>query len=553
MRSALCCVTLLLLNGCAWAQERATAPVPALIEERAGIAGEPVDLTLQDALLQVLRSNKDIEASRLDVEAADLNSRLASSVYDPTLAVDSHYEKRATPISSILGGTTNGRLDETELLTTPSLSGLFPWGASYQVSSTINKQTSNNLFFPLNPQFYSYLNFSVTQPLLRGRSIDEARSRILISTKNKAISKEQFAQRVLETISRTSKAYFDLVSALEGLAIQKEAFHQAQRAVESNQRMASKGLLPPIDVVASEAQVKTFETAYLSAQETVMVTENSLKFLMLPDRESPIWSRALHPVSQIDADPERLAAVEIPVEKAVVEALSKRPEVSQVKTLAGINSINTRLFRDQTHPQVDLYGSYTSTGLAGIVASRPSNPLFGTIPITVPPDLRGDVSDAFLNSVYQRDPTFRVGVRFSLPLRNRAAETNLGLAEVEARRIRNQSEQVKEAVEVEVRNGIQALRSAQARFRAARAAREYAERDYESDKRKVSAGLTTVFVMLQRQTDLVQAEGRELQAKTDLRKSVIELERAMGRTFEVYHIDVAKARDNVSGKAPAAH
>jgi outer membrane protein TolC len=104
-----------------------------------------------------------------------------------------------------------------------------------------------------------------------------------------------------------------------------------------------------------------------------------------------------------------------------------------------------------------------------------------------------------------------------------------------------------------VRNGIQALRSAQARFRAARAAREYAERDYESDKRKVSAGLTTVFVMLQRQTDLVQAEGRELQAKTDLRKSVIELERAMGRTFEVYHIDVAKARDNVSGKAPAAH
>jgi outer membrane protein TolC len=553
MRAVFCCIAVSLLNMGAMAQDHSSGPIPVLSLERAGITGEPVELTLQDAILLVLNSNKDIEASRLDIQAANLNSKLASSVYDPTLTFDSHYEKKATPVSSILGGSLDGRLDETEFDATATLSGLLPWGgASYQASSSNSRQTSDNLFIPLNPQFYVNLNVSVTQPLLRGRSIDEARSRIQISAKNKTVSDEAFAQHVLETVSQTSKAYFDLLSALEGLAIQEEAFRQAQRAVESNQRLAAQGLLPAIDVVASEAQVKTFETAYLSAQETVTIAENSLKLLMLPGRDSPVWSKALHPVSQIDADPERLVAIEIPVEKAVAEALAKRPEISHVKTLASINEIDRRLLRDQTHPQLDLYGSYTSTGLAGTLVVRPPDPLF-PITLNVPPVLLGGVSDALLNSLYQRDPTFRVGLRLSVPIRNRAAEANLGLAQVDVRRIRNQTEQVEQAVEVEVRNGIQGLRSAEARFRAAQAARTYAERDYESDKRKVTAGLQTVFVMLQRQTDLVQAKGRELQAKTDLRKAVIELERAMGRTLEVYHIDLAKVRGSGNARPSAPH
>ncbi len=55
-----------------------------------------------------------------------------------------------------------------------------------------------------------------------------------------------------------------------------------------------------------------------------------------------------------------------PLTDAVNEALANRPELSRGGNLRPDQSAqDTRLFRDQTKPQVDLIGSYTRNGLAG--------------------------------------------------------------------------------------------------------------------------------------------------------------------------------------------
>ena len=52
------------------------------------------------------------------------------------------------------------------------------------------------------------------------------------------------------------------------------------------------------------------------------------------------------------------------------------------------------------------------------------------------------------------------------------------------------------------------------------------------------AGLSTVFVVLQRQTDLVAARGRELLAQTQLNKAIAEYQRATGTTLEANKVTV---------------
>jgi outer membrane protein TolC len=61
---------------------------------------------------------------------------------------------------------------------------------------------------------------------------------------------------------------------------------------------------------------------------------------------------------------------------------------------------------------------------------------------------------------------------------------------------------------------------------------------YSSEQRKFRAGTTTVFLVLQRQTDLLAARGRELQAQTDLNKAISQLQRATGNTLGANHVSI---------------
>ncbi|HEX5965215.1 MAG TPA: TolC family protein, partial [Pyrinomonadaceae bacterium] len=80
--------------------------------------------------------------------------------------------------------------------------------------------------------------------------------------------------------------------------------------------------------------------------------------------------------------------------------------------------------------------------------------------------------------------------------------------------------------------------SIQSRMAAAAASRTAAEQQYTSEKRKFQAGMSTLFLVLQRQTDLVTARGRELQTQTDLNKAIAELQRAMGNTLSYRNVSV---------------
>ena len=508
-------------------------------------------LSLRQALSLALENNKDIELARDNVKIAEFDLLGSRGAYDPRLSSSSYFERIESPISSFLsGGGANASVVQNDYTANLRFEGLAPkFGGNYRLDFSSIRLTNNSLFTALNPQYPTALTFTYAQPLVRGLRFDNNRRLIEIAKKNLSLSDAQFRQRAIEAITSVQRAYWDLVFSLRNLQIQRDAVRDARAQLEHNKRLVEEGALAPIDVVAAEAQVAGFEQNLFSALEEVSRSENNLKNLIAVDRKAEIWNVSLIPTDNVELAPPPA----ISLEDALRTAMENRPELQQSTLVREVNQIDQKYYREQTKPQIDLVGSYGVVGIAGTVSGG-LNPFTssnqelrdrvnllsinsGLPPLTTPPaqslapELLGGYGQSIQNLFSNRYHNYRIGFQINLPLRNRTAEAQLGRSLVEGQKIATQREQLEQAIQVDVRNALQVVRSAAARLRAASVAREASEQQYASEQRKLDAGQSTVFLVLERQTALTAARGNELRAQTDLNKAFAELQRATGNAL----------------------
>ena len=496
---------------------------------RVGVTpGAVRELTLDDAVRLAIENNTEIAIARLGADAAEYATFAARGAFDAVVFADSSFEHAVTPQASVFGGGANGRLTQEGWSSTAGVRGLTPWGGgSYQLGFSSSRLSTDNLFSTLNPQFPTRVSFNVVQPLGRGFGTDQARTQIAITSRSQRLSTSQLRQRATDAITGVEEAYWNLSFAVRNLEVQRQALDQARRQVESNRRRLEQGLLAAIEVVEAETQAATLEQNVYAAQELVTRAENALKVLIAADRSSPLWNQELYP-----ATPLAPQTTMLPLDEAVARAMANRPELVQVGVREDINRIEEQFYREQTRPQVDLVASYSLSGLAGTPSLTP-NPLSG-LPIGtgLSPAFLGGYSQS-LDGVWAGSyPTARVDLRVGLPLRNRTAEANVAIARTERNQLRRQRDQVALQIEADVRNSLQAVRSAEARVAAAAVARSSAQQQYESELRRFDGGLSTVFLVLQRQTDFVSAQAREIRAQADLNGATAALRRATGTTLQ---------------------
>jgi len=539
-------------------QPSAAAPSAAL-PLRVGVIGQR-DLSLGEALSEALANNPDIAVAKTTVEQAGFGISGALGAFEPQLTLQSSLVHQVMPIASVIGGSASGAVTSSDLLVGPRLSGLAPrFGTSYQASLTTRRQTTDNVFTQLNPQYPSALAFAVTQPLLRGRKVDQARRQVEVARRNEQLTEAQFEQRVMDVAVQVEQSYWDLAFARENLLILSSGLALATQVVDANRRLVEQGVSAPIDVVEAEAQRATLRSNVFGAQNALTRAENTLKILLAPDTAAGIWSAALTPVTE-----PRVPATDLALDAALKGALTKRPELQQLGISSSINKTDVAYFKDQTKPQVDLVGSYTTSGLAGSTFVNPGgNPLtssFGPLferlntlsaaqglpplvidgggDVGVPPQFVGGLGQSFTNLLRQNYPTVEVGVRIGVPFRNQTAEANLASSLVAGRRLDLQRRQVENAVAADVRNAMQGVASARATLETAVEATRLAEQQYASEQRKFEAGTSTVFLVLQRQSSLINTRSLRARAQADLSKSLALLNRATGRILDEHQITV---------------
>jgi HAE1 family hydrophobic/amphiphilic exporter-1 len=527
--------------------------------QRIGVAADKqTTLTLRDAVAMALENNRDIEIERLNTQLNEFDLRAAKGVYDPSLTSRILYERQTWPVASILAGGENGRLRTTEFTGSATLSKRLPWqGGNVSVSFDQSRGTSQNLFNSLNPQFTSQLSVELTQPLFRNRKIDAERRQIRIASKRLDLSDSQFRQRAIEIIASVERAYWDLVFARRDAEIKHESVELARTQLEHNERQVKEGTLAQVDVISARVEVERRTDEAEAAVEAIQRAENVLKALMLSPGSGEQWSAALVPAEQ----PQIKTEAPLPIEDAMRMAFNNRPEMEQYRLRGELNKIDVGYYRNQTKPQIDLIAGYGTSGLAGKERSG-LNPIVESNQVLfdrinklsqfaglsqLPPTSFGATPDKFiggygqsLGNLFRNEyRTFRVGVSINLSLGNHTAKANLGRALAEGRQLDAQRQRTEQAIEVEVRNALQAVETARRRVEAAKNSRANAELQYKSEQRKFDAGQSTNFFVLDRQNALASARGRELKALTDYTKAVAELQRATSTTLASNNVALA--------------
>ena len=513
---------------------------------------EQKPLSLKEAISLALENNKDIEVTRQNVRIAEFDFQSASGYYEPKFTGQTYYERATIPNISFFSPDVT-KVTTSSFVGNAGLKAYIPkFGTIFDATLNNQRVGSGNPITIISPQYNTGLTFSVTQPLLKGRRFDSQRRTIEIAKRNLSLTDTQFRQRSIDIIATVQRAYWDLTYALRNLQVQRDGVKDAKDQLEHNRRLVDEGQLAPIDVVAVQTQVANLELAVYDALETVNRAENTLKNLIAQNKNDTLWTESLVPTDSVELD-----APNTTLPEALTLALANRPEIEINDAQRDINELDLRYLREQTKPQVDLVASYTTSGVGGSVNPNFTNPL---IRICVPntPEYDGciiqqqaaaasqqtllqnvgGVGTTFTDILANKYPTIRVGVQFNLPLfGNKIAKANLGRSLVQSEQIKTQREQVEQNIQLDVRNALQSLRTAEARLRSSAIARENSEKQYESEQRKLDSGQSDVYKVLDRQTALVNAKSVELRAQTELNKAIADLQRATGNSLKANDVE----------------
>lgn len=504
------------------------------LAQRIGVdAAKRVTLSLHEAVMLALENNRDIEIERENVRMTEADLRAAQGIYDPSFSSSLAYQRSTLPVASLIGG---GK--STGLVGSASLTQRLPaQGGSVQALFDNTRATNDQLFNNLNPQYTTNLSLTFTQPLLRNREIDLNRRQIRLAKKRLDISDSQFRQRAIEIITQVQRAYWDLVFARRDYEIKRESLAVGKIQLEHNQRLVEAGSLAPADVISTRVEVERRQDELEAATEAIQRAENALKALMLQPSNAELWASEIETTEQPQVGPD----AKLPLPDALALAVKNRPEMEQFRLRGELNKVDLDFFRNQTKPQVDLFASYSTAGLAGAIRPEPLPFTVNgqPIPRLVPGEFIGGYGQSLANLFKNEFRTYRFGVNITLPFRNRTAKAQLDRSLAEGRQLDVQRQRTMQGIEVEVRNALQAVETARRRVEAAKNSRINAELQLASEQRKFDAGQSTNFFVLDRQNALSAAQGRELRALTDYNKAVAELQRAISTTLTINNISIS--------------
>ena len=506
--------------------------------------GAHLELSLKDAIRMALLNNLEIQIENYNEE---LNRELilgTQGFYDPLLILEVGWDSRENPTSSILDAGRGVSVNTFKSLAFSStLQQNVQGGGQLRLSFDNNRSTTNSLFSFMNPSFGSSFDVAFTQPLWRGFLKTETERQLKLYNLDHRISDSQFKQKVSEIIQQVENQFWELVFAVENHETRRRSMELAALQYRNNERRVQVGVLAPIEITSSQAEVATREQEMIQAEVQIINSQNGLKRLLAADNQSSLWNLTLLPTDRPQMQP-----LGITLPEAITMALERRPELEQIQLELEKVDVDRDYYKKQTKPQVNLVANLASTGRAGQIfqdvladtdgdglpdtrvgrSSDLSNPFFG------------DFSNVW-GQIFGYDYiNYGVALNLQIPLRNRTNEAQLAQVGINERRSFSRFKNQQQLILVEVRNSYEEIAIQAKRLDAARVARRLSEEQLEGENKRFEAGLSTNFEVLRYQRDLAQAQVQELRALVDYQLAVTALQKAMYTIVDERDLVVAR-------------
>ena len=495
-------------------------PIDALEPPGLEVTDEGIQLSLDQAVEIALSRNLGLVIERYNWVQTREGILQALGVYDVLLDGLAQYEDETSPTVQVTEGVP--ATQTTSEFYQLGLSQLTPIGGLAEVRASGFTQDTNSQNVFLNPLYSTSADLIYSQPLLRNFGTLATERRILVARASAAQTTEIVEQRLSDTINTVEEAYWNLVETRNQLVVAQEALRLAQVLHEQNQVRVDVGTLAPLELISSEAGIANREGDIITAESAIGDAEDQLRLLLNLD-QGELWDRPIVPVT----DPET-PRVELDLQDALRTALAERPEIaSQVYRIEALE-IDSRFFRNQVLPQLDLRLNY---GLGGLSGDGPEivDPETGEV---LNPATQGGFSDAFQQVLDQDFERWQVQLLLSYPLQNRERRAQRVISDLALERGLVELEQLQQQIVTEVRAAARQVETAAKQIEAARVSRELEERNLDAERKRYENGMSSSFRVLEIQEDLTLARSREVAAITAYRRALSEFYRSIGMLLE---------------------
>jgi outer membrane protein len=476
-------------------------------------------ISIDDAVKLAMEQNLGIKIQRFDPQIQDTGVSLSRSLWAPSFSTSvSRQSQTQASTSSLSGGAT--QIDNGTFATGVGLVQTLPWGGNYAANWNSSRFTTTNLFSSFSPQLSSNLNLQYTQPLLRNFQIDTIRQQVAVSKKVRDLSDIQLDSIVTQTLRNVRNAYWDLAYSINNLKAQQESLALSRQSLKDNQKRVEIGTMAPIDIVQAQAEVATNESGVIVAEAAIKQAQDNLRALILDPATPEFWNVAFEPSDAASFD-ERA----IDLDGAVRNAMDKRSDIRGAKNALEQSEINIKYYGNQIKPDVNANIGYNPIGVGG---SQLSAVDLAAVAAGSAPN-RTIVSDrgfgSVLGDVFQSQfPTWTFGITVGYPLGANTAHANLARVKLEYDQAQAQLKNMQMQVVTQVRGAARNVRTNQQRVQSARASRELQEKKLEAEEKKLAAGMSSPFFVVQAQRDLSLARTVEIQAISDYNKSLVDFE-----------------------------
>lgn len=517
-------------------ESAAPAPPPGRGTLTVPVHDGTLELSLENAVHLAIDRSLDVELLRIDPELAEKDLGAAWGAYDPQLYGEGGYSSAETPTASqILGNTL---LTQETSSGEAGLRGQIPWlGGSYQVGYQGSEVFTNSRISVLSPEFRASYVATLQIPLLRGLFWSDSWTLVRLSRIGVDLSSEQFRGRLMDVVRNTEDAYWGLIAAQDGERVAQKSLETAEALLDQTQAQYEVGVVSKVEVVQAEAGVADREFNLIRASAVARNTQDRLIDLVLGpylEAETEIDVEATDRAGEITVR-------EVSAAAATEHAMARLPELAVARKDIERRKIEVAAASNDRLPQLDLVGSYGKAGLSGRTNSDCVDFTAG-VPCTDPPGVRTDFVDAdrnFFNSTGAQN--YSIAGVLSIPLGNNTARNLHDRAKLELRRSETAYDRLEQSIVSDIRRAARNLRAAVEGIEAATRAEAAAEEQLRAERVRLEFGESTPFEVLQREEDLVRAQGQKILAQQTYHNSITELDRAQGTILDRHQIVVEEA------------
>ena len=475
-------------------------------------------LTLAQVIEQTLKNNLDLQIEMSNPEIAKALWNKSKAIFIPTLSLGFTKTSNTTPSASIITGVDIEKPDSLSFGFNLSQNLLF--GGNLGISLQNSRNSTNSRDVNINPRYFSQLEFSLNQPLLKDFGITATKRSIYLAHNNREISLFTLKQQVIDLIYLTEEAYWNLVYSHQNLEVKEKSLQLAKDLLKQNEVQVRVGVSAPMDILTAQAEVAARESEALQARSQIQTYEENLRRILNLSRI---------PGTIVPEDKPLFSPVKTDFNDFLQEALEKRPDIEQVRLDLKSKNIDVRYYRNQTLPDLQLTASYYTQGLSG-------TPLKDGSPI--PGIVGGNLSDSLRDTLKRLYENYSIGLQLSIPVINSSAKADLVQARLNLEQSLLTLKKTESTIYSEVKQIIMDMETNAKIVEANRISRELADQKLAAEQKKLAVGLSTNYQVLQYQRDFADAQIAELKSLIDYNLALSRVGKVLGTTLEKHNIEL---------------